>query len=229
MKVSTAEPFQLIYSLYQHEYLGYLFESFVIQKDEKGRLTLQHQNISSKNASEFGEGMDERDYELIKLMDKIQQEAIVKKFYKKKVKPAEFFFKVFDKETGDKILQETIAGFLEIKRARILELLSGKMIFEMGRDGEPAWRKVEFMEEKAKVLFHFRRNDDNTHYFPTIKHGSERLEWQYNESYLICKLDERGVQGCGILRRPECVLQTDSPSRSSRASRPGRHDRVAES
>ena len=119
MKVSTAEPFQLIYSLYQHEYLGYLFESFVIQLDHKGRLTLQHQNISSKNASEFGANMDERDYELIMLMDEMQQEAIVHKFYKKKVKPAEFFFKVFDKDTGDKILQETIAGFLEIKRARI--------------------------------------------------------------------------------------------------------------
>ena len=186
MKVSTAEPFQLIYSLYQHEYLGYLFESFVIQLDHKGRLTLQHQNISSRNASEFGVNMDERDLELIELMDQMQQESIVLKFYKKKIKPAEFFFKVFDKETGDKVLQETIAGFLEIKRARILELLSGKMIYEMGRDGEPAWRKVEFMDEKAKVLFHFRRNDDNTHYFPTIKHGGERLEWQYNDSYLIC-------------------------------------------
>ena len=186
MKVSTAEPFQLIYSLYQHEYLGYLFESFVIQLDEKGRLTLQHQNISSKNASEFGTGLDKADYELIKLMDLMQQEAIVLRFYKKKVKPAEFFFKVFDKDTGDKLLQDTINHFLEGKRARILELLSGKMIFEMSRNGEPAWRKVEFMTEKAKVLFHFRRNDDNTHYFPTIKHNGERLEWQYNESYLIC-------------------------------------------
>jgi len=186
MKVSTAEPFQLIYSLYQHEYLGYLFESFVVQLDEKGRLTLQHQNISFKNASEFGAKMDENDYELIKLMDQTQQEAIVHKFYKKKVKPAEFFFKIFDKETGDKLLQETIASYLEIKRAQILSLLSGKMIFEMGRDGEPAWRKVEFMDQKARVLFHFRRNENNTHYFPTIKHEGERLEWQYNDSYLIC-------------------------------------------
>ena len=86
MKVSTAQPFQLIYSLYQHEYLGYLFESFVIQLDDKGRLTLQHQNISSKNAPEFASGLDENDYKLIKLMDEIQQEAVVLKFYKKKTK-----------------------------------------------------------------------------------------------------------------------------------------------
>jgi hypothetical protein len=186
MKVSTAQPFQLIYSLFQHEYLGYLFESFVIQLDERGRLTLQHQNISSKNAKEFGAGLDERDYELIKLMDQMQQEAIVLKFYKKKIKPAEFFLKFYDKEKGDQELQNTIENYLEVRRSRILDLLHGKMIFEMGRDGEPAWRQIHLMEKKASVLFHFRRNEDNTHYFPTIKHEGEKLEWQYNGSFLIC-------------------------------------------
>lgn len=186
MKVSTAQPFQIIYSLFQHEYLGYLFESFVIQMDDKGRLTLQHQNISYKNAKEFGAGLDDRDYELIKLMDQMQQEAIVLKFYKKKIKPAEFFLKFYDKEKGDQELQNTIENYLEVRRSRILDLLHGKMIFEMGRDGEPAWRQIHLMEKKASVLFHFRRNEDNTHYFPTIKHEGEKLEWQYNGSFLIC-------------------------------------------
>ena len=126
MNVSTAEPFRLIYSLYQHEYLGYLFESFVIQLDEKGRLTLAHQNISSKNAREFASGLDERDYELIRLMDEMQQEAIARKFYNKKIKPAEFFLKVYDQERGDKTLQESIHRHLEHRRERILERLQGK-------------------------------------------------------------------------------------------------------
>lgn len=187
MKVSTAQPFQLIYSLYQHEYLGYLFESFVVQLDDKGRLTLQHQNISSKNAQEFASGLDENDYKLIKLMDEIQQDSVVLKFYKKKVKPEEFFFKIYDKEKGDKILQESIDLYLEVRRAKILALLGGKMIFEMGRDGEPAWKQIHWQEEKASVLFHFRRNDENTHYFPTIKLHGEKLEWQYKGSYLVCR------------------------------------------
>ena len=186
MKVSTAQPFQLIYSLYQHEYLGYLFESFVIQLDEKGRLTLQHQNISSKNAEEFASELDQSDYKLIKLMDEIQQEAVVLKFYKKKIKPEDFFLKVYDKEKGDTALQETIESYLEIRRSKILELLGGKMVFEMGRDGEPAWKQIHWVEEKASVLFHFRRNEDNTHYFPTIKLHGEKLEWQYKGAYLIC-------------------------------------------
>ena len=72
MKVSASQPFQIIYSLYEHEYLGYLFESFVIHLDDKGKLTLQHQNISSKNAKEFANGLDETDYVLIDLMDSMQ-------------------------------------------------------------------------------------------------------------------------------------------------------------
>ncbi|MFT6055040.1 MAG: DNA-binding PucR family transcriptional regulator, partial [Roseivirga sp.] len=115
MKVSIAKPFQLVYSLFQHEYLGYLFESFVVQLDDKERLTLQHQNISSKNAKEFGTGLDERDYELIKLMDQMQQESIVLKFFKKKIKPADFFLKVYDKEKGDQDLQNTIEHYLEAR------------------------------------------------------------------------------------------------------------------
>lgn len=186
MKVSTALPHQLIYSLFQHEYLGYLFESFVVQLDEKGKLTLQHQNISSKNAKDFEGGMDERDLRLIELMDQIQQEAIILKFYKKKIKPAEFFLKVFDKEKGDELLQKAIQEYIERRRSEILSLLAGKMIFEMGRDGEPAWKQIHYQNDKATVLFHFRRNEDNTHYFPTIKFAGEKLEWQYNGSYLVC-------------------------------------------
>ena len=187
MKVSTTKPFQIIYSLFAHEYLGYLFESFVIQLDESGRLTFLHQNISAKNAPEFASGLNGTDYELIGLMDSMQQEAIIKQFYNKKVKPSEFFLKVYDKEKGNKPLQEEIDRYLEKKRAAILSRIEGKMLFEMGNDGEPAWRQINIMPQEASVLFHFRRNEENTHYFPTIKYAGEKLEWQYKGAYLICK------------------------------------------
>ena len=76
MKVSPDQPFKLIYSLFQHEYLGYILESFVVKLDAKGNLTFSHQNISSKNAKEFASGLDEADYELIKYMDSMQQDQI---------------------------------------------------------------------------------------------------------------------------------------------------------
>ena len=82
MKVSATQPFQITYSVYQHEYLGYIFEAYIVHLDESGRLTFQHQNISSKNAREFKNGLDDRDFELIEIMDSMNQDNVLKHFSK---------------------------------------------------------------------------------------------------------------------------------------------------
>ncbi len=186
MKVSTNEPYKVIYSLFKHEYLGYLLESFAIQEDAKGNLTLKNQNISYKNARDFGKDLDEKDYRAIQLMDSIQQEPIHHKFQRKKLSPTDFFLTVYDPEKGDKLLRETIAKYVEDKLAEILSLLPGKPVFIMGKNGFPNWKPITVEEEKATVLFHFRRNEENTHYFPTVKFRGEKVDFQYNESQIIC-------------------------------------------
>lgn len=188
MKVSTNKPFKIIYSLFAHEYLGFLFESFAVQLDEQGRFTFEHQNISSKNAHEFAKELDERDDELIRLMDSMQQEVIISKFHKKKIKTHEFFSRIYGSNRDkSQQLQEEIDQYLENIRARILPLLYGKKLFEMSNDGEPAGKEIEVMPQKATVLFHFRRNEESTLYFPTIKYDGEKLDFQYKNAYLICK------------------------------------------
>ncbi len=187
MKVSAAQPFQIIYSLYQHEYLGYVFESFIVHLDEKGKLTYQHQSISSKNAREFTKGLDTRDFDLIELMDSMGQDAVLKHFSKKIMKPDEFFSKVYHKQKGDELLQEQIEAYMEKRRAAILEKMKGKMLFEMGNDGEPTWRKLEVLEERATIQFHFMRGQDSTNYYPTILHKGKRVEIPDPAAYLICR------------------------------------------
>ncbi len=186
MKVSTAEPYQIIYSLLQHEYLGYLFESFVVQLDSRGELTLLNQNISAKNVQEFAAGLDEADFELVKMIDDIQQDVILRKFNNRKLSPVDFFLKVYDRQKGDKLIQEAIAGYLEQSKARILEKLSGKKVFIMSSDGDPTWKRVSLMPEKARIRFYFMRNDDNTHYFPTILYAGQKLDFQYSGGMVIC-------------------------------------------
>lgn len=186
MKVSTANPFQIVYSLFQHEYLGYLFESFVVQLDDKGRLSYLHQNISSKNADEFASRLDTKDFELIRLIDSMQQEAVISYFHKKKIKPEEFFLKHFQKENANSLLNAEIEKYLERRRAKILDLLPGKFVFEMTNDGEPVGKRINVPREKATILFHFRRNEENTHYFPTIKFDGGKIDFQYRNAYIIC-------------------------------------------
>ncbi|NNF22952.1 MAG: ATP-dependent helicase, partial [Saprospiraceae bacterium] len=187
MKVSASQPFEIIYSLYEHEYLGYCIESFVVHKDHNGRLTLQHQNISSMNAEEFSSGLDDKDYELINIMDTMQQESVVKHFSKKKIKPGEFFLKTFGNPKSNELLIKEIEQYMERRRSRVLPLILGKRLFEMGNDGEPTWKELDVLDAPATVRFHFMRNEDNTHYFPTLRYKEEKVIWQYNNSYLLCK------------------------------------------
>jgi SNF2 family DNA or RNA helicase len=186
MNISTEDPFQLIYSLYQHEYLGYIFNAFVVQLNQSGQLTLKHQNISSKNAREFASGLNETDYQLIHLTDGFNQETIVKKFYNKRISPIDFFLKVYDAKKGDKALQEAIDKHIEFLKASFLKLATDKPLFIMGNDGNPAWKSIEQMPDKVSVLFHFYRNENDTHYFPTLKYKGERLEFQFKNALILC-------------------------------------------
>ena len=187
MKVSASQPFQIIYSLYQHEYLGFVFESYIVHLDEKGKLTYQHQNISPKNAREFSKGLDDRDFELIEIMDSMAQESIVKKFSAKFMKPEEFFSKTYDKTKGNELIQEQIEDYMEKRRAKILEKLKGKILFEMGNDGEPTWRKIEVLEKRASIQFHFMRTEEHTNYYPTIFYQGKKIDLPNPSAYLVCK------------------------------------------
>ena len=186
MKVSTAEPFQIIYSLFEHEFLGHLFAAYVVQLGPRGQLTLLHQTVSGKNAHEFATGLDAIDFELVELCDQIQQEAIVKEFWPRKIATPEFFLKTYHTEKGDKPLQEAIARHVQTRMAGILARLAGKQVFIMGRDGEPTWREIGLAPARASILFHFRRNEEGTHYFPTIQYQGQRLDFQYKDAVLVC-------------------------------------------
>ncbi|MBD2723384.1 DEAD/DEAH box helicase [Hymenobacter armeniacus] len=186
MKVSTAEPFQIVYSLFEHEFLGHLFAAYVVQLGPRGQLTLQHQTVSGKNAHEFAAGLDATDFELVELCDQIQQEAVVKEFWPRKIATAEFFLKTYNAEKGDKPLQEAISKHVQARMAGILARLTGKQVFIMGRDGEPTWKEIGMAPAKASILFHFRRNEEGTHYFPTIQYQGQKLDFQYKDAVLVC-------------------------------------------
>ncbi|MBS1558455.1 MAG: DEAD/DEAH box helicase [Bacteroidetes bacterium] len=187
MKVSATQPFQVIYSLYQHEYLGYVFEPFIVHLDERGKLTYQHQSISQKNTREFGKGLDNKDLDLIKIMDSMSQDAVLKHFSKKIMKPDEFFSRVYHKQKGDELVQKEIEFYMEARRAKVLEELKGKLLFEMGNDGEPTWRRVEVLEGRASVRFHFSRSPDSTTYYPTISYNGKPVEIPDTGAYLVCR------------------------------------------
>lgn len=185
MIVSPTEPFKIIYSLYKHEFLGFLLESYVVQLNARGEVTFQTQNISSKNIFDFATGLEPDDFEIVKLTDSIQQDKILKKFNTKKISAEEFFRKVFDPEKGDKLLKESILSYLENYKKEIFSRIKNKSLYIMGTDGVATWKEIEVMKEPAKAYFHFDRQEDQTVYYPIIKCGEEKVKFQFKKNTFI--------------------------------------------
>ena len=186
MIVSPSEPFKLIFSLYQHEFLGYLPEPFVVKLTQKGDLSLQSQNISGTNVKDFKTGLTREQIRLVELASKIQQDTLYRKFNtNKKLKRDEFFKKVFTGEKEEPTLRDTLLAYVDNYRKEIYRQIRGQNFFIMGSDGIPTWKEAKIMEEPAKVYFHFNREKEKTIYFPIIKCNGEKVNFQFRDGHII--------------------------------------------
>lgn len=158
----------------------------MVQKNSLGKFTLTHQRIFSKTSSYFSNKIDIQDEEIIKILDELDDNHVFRKFYtdgKKKIKTAEFFTN--EKYCSKDLFNDRIRPYIEQRMNKALNLLRGKTIYRMGNDNNPTSQSITVADEKASVLFHFRRNEEGTRYFPTIKFKGERVEFMYKGSQII--------------------------------------------
>ncbi|MBI1221328.1 MAG: ATP-dependent helicase [Bacteroidetes bacterium] len=182
MKVVNTIPFLLVYSILEHPYFGYVIEPHVVQINSLGHLTLSHQKLFSANFEYYTKGIDDTDKKLVKILEELDQERIVKRFYKKgKIRPAEYFKKHFDEETFKKLIRP----FIEKKLAEAIPLMREKPIYLMSKDGNPAAKEIKMAPESASVLFHFRRDERGTNYFPTIRCQNENVEFKGHHGVIL--------------------------------------------
>jgi superfamily II DNA or RNA helicase len=180
LRVDSSKPCQIIYAIARHEYLGYVIEPHIVQLNPNGEFSLTHQRLFSNTAKEFLNCLDEIDLKLIKLLEEIEQGNIIKRYYKKPIRPFEFFTKIFNEQLFD-----TIRPKIEKRMADALALLPVKEIYLMSKEGYPAERKLHIAEETASVLFHFRRDETEIRYFPTIKYKGMRIEFMFKNAEVI--------------------------------------------
>ncbi|HEY4198820.1 MAG TPA: hypothetical protein VGM63_24940, partial [Mucilaginibacter sp.] len=95
LRVDSTKPCQIIYAVCRHEYLSYVIEPHIVQLNPNGEFSLTYQRLFSNTAKEFSQFLDETDFKLVKLLEEMEQGNIIKKFYKKPIRPFEFFGKVF--------------------------------------------------------------------------------------------------------------------------------------
>lgn len=179
-QVDSKLPFKLIYSLGEHPYLGYLIEPHIVQLNPNGSYSLSYKRIFTNTVGDFASALDETDRQLIKLLDEIEQTHIIKTFNKKAMRPGDFFGKVFDDKIYDRIRPK-----IEQKMLTVLKQLNGKPLFLMSKDGYPADQEISIADEPTSILFHFRRSDTETRYFPTLKYKGHRLDFMYKNAQVI--------------------------------------------
>ncbi len=180
-QINSRLPFKLIYSLGHHPYLGYLIEPHIVQLNNNGTLSLSYKRVFTNTVEEYSAALDETDYKIIKLLDEIEQTHVIKKFYKKAIRPADFFGKIFDTKIYDIIRPQ-----LEQKLLKVLALIKEKPLYLMNKkDGYPAEQKVNIAQEPTSILFHFRRNESETRYFPTLKYKDHRMEFMFKDAEVI--------------------------------------------
>jgi hypothetical protein len=181
LRVDSSLPCQIVYSLCKHDYLGYLIEPHIVQLNPQGDFSLTYQRLFTHTAKEFAKHLTEQDLKLIKILDETEQDFIIKKYHKKAIRAFEFFSKFYDEK-----FYENVRPKIEKKLSEVLEILKVKDgLYLMDKDGWPAERKIDLATEPATVLFHFRRNETETRYFPTIKYQGLRIDFMFKEAQVI--------------------------------------------
>jgi hypothetical protein len=181
LRVDSSKPCKIVYSLCKHEYLGYLIEPHIVQLNPQGDFSLTYQRLFSHTAKEFTKHLSEADLRIIKILDETEQDHVIKKFYKKAIRPFEFFSKFYDDG-----FYESVRPKIEKKLAEVLEILKDRdALYLMDKDGWPAERKIELATEPATILFHFRRSEEETRYFPTIKYQGLRIEFMFKDAQIV--------------------------------------------
>jgi superfamily II DNA or RNA helicase len=182
LRVNSSVPCQIVYSLCKHDYLGYLIEPHIVQLNPQGDFSLTYQRLFTHTAQEFAKHLSDIDFKLIKILDETEQDYIIKKYHKKAIRPFEFFSKFYNDKFYDNVRPK-----IERKLAEVLEILKTKdSLYLMDKDGWPAERKIDLATEAATILFHFRRNETETRYFPTIKYQGLRIDFMFKDAQVIC-------------------------------------------
>lgn len=181
MQIDQAQSHKLVYSLYNHEYLGLLISPYIVQLNDAGNFTYTNKKLNSLTSKEFEYLLEPSDIELIKLMEECDQQAIIRKHASKKgMRPLDFFQQVYNSD-----MHEVIRPSIEKRISRCLELCKGKELFVMGDDDDPTWKRIHYNEGKVSVLFHFKRNEEGIRYYPTLLHQGKLLKFQQQGALLL--------------------------------------------
>jgi superfamily II DNA or RNA helicase len=180
IEVSSNSKYKLVYSIVDHPQIGPVIKPYVVQMTPNGNYSLVFEHIISGDLKFYNQLDNEETSEIIKLLDTLTSEAITKKFSpKKKIRPSEFFEKIM----SDYLFKSSIKPYIDSILLQVINKIPTDHFFLFDYKN-PTYLKIEVLEEESKALFHFRRNENGTNYFITVKSGTEVFS-QFHRDTLV--------------------------------------------
>jgi hypothetical protein len=179
-QVNTSLPCRLVYAINENPHIGYVVEPYMVELTTAGDYSFTYQKLSNVTVKDFVQFIQPDDVEIIRELEKIALDNIVKKYHSKPVTTKLFFEKFYLPQ-----VQQLARDFTSRTMDKVLPLLLNKALFYKGKDGNPCQHKVVYEEGLATVVFHFIRSEQNMRYYPTIKLNENKVEFIAKNSRLI--------------------------------------------
>ncbi len=181
IEVSSRSKYKLVYSIVNHPQIGPVIKPYVVQLTPNGNYSLVFEHIIGSDLKFYTDLDNPETNEIVQLLDKLTSEAITKKFSSvKKIRPTEFFEKLMSQQLYKMSIKPYIDGVL----TKVLTKIKDNELFLYDYKN-PTYIKITVLEEESKAIFHFRRNENGTNYFITVKSGAEVFSQFHRDTLVI--------------------------------------------
>jgi hypothetical protein len=138
--------FNLVFSFYAHPHFGLMAEPYLIPLLENGNHSLSFQKVGEANVEAFHPEVSAHEVKLISILRKLSNQHLTKEL---KIQPVQLEDQLRKLSEGKDAKTRQLFEHLKEKITKIkqefFKALDGtELLFEAGKDGYPAFRKLEF-------------------------------------------------------------------------------------
>ncbi len=171
--IKIKETYKLVFTVSEHETLGYLFESWVVSMIQENQMSLSFRKVNKTTVKDYDIAVSKPEIELLENITEYSDESITRRFSKSNIKSSEFL-----KNPDPKVFSQLIRPFIEKHMARCYDIILASHIplhFKGKRKDAIRDEAIHVAEDEASAVFHFERGDDGIRYFITLRSGSKNL------------------------------------------------------
>lgn len=173
---------KIIFCFQQHRYLGWVLNPLVVEVISNQRLSLYGKRLHYNNIHFYFSHLNSNEQEFVKILEQITPEAIVKKFSTKKpIRPKEFF----ENKKNEALFHDRIRPYIERKMVEVVHQMQEPYVLYIQHLDRPGYIPLPLISNNLNVFYNFKRNNEGTTYFISLKRKDERFYINNNGSLLI--------------------------------------------